>query len=241
VNAKPLLEILARRSERKENPQAPNPFDPHIDRLIATSGLTGLKSVALSFENENDGCSFRLFLGLPEEGRQGIFKVITGEPKESSPPAFVPADAVKFQRWRLNTPKAWNALETMRGDVAWINTLGFILEAANANARLKDPSLDIKPALLGNLGNDIITYEKAAHGNSAADRENPPAIMLVGCQRADQVSAALKSVFGLLNQGASATEREFLGRKIFSVPLPQLPLPMAETSRPQIPRALNYI
>jgi len=38
-----------------------------------------------------------------------------------------------------------------------------------------------------------------------------------------------------MSQGANPLEREFLGRKIFSVPLPSIPLPLVESSRPAPP------
>ena len=240
LNSKALLEIWGRPSEKKENPQAPNPFDFKPDKLIRASGLLGLKSIAFSFEDGHDGALFQLFFGMPEAGRKGIFKVLAGEPKETSPPAFVPADAVKFQRWRLDGQKAWAALEKMAVEAQWINTLTMILETANASARFRDPDSDIKQTLIGNLGDDIITYEKAPRGNSPAERESPPSILLLGCHNAERVAVALKSIFILMSQGANPLEREFLGRKIFSVPLPSIPLPLVESSRPGPPRALSY-
>jgi hypothetical protein len=241
LNAKALIDVLGRPSEKKENPQAPNPFDAKPDKIISAIGLPGLKCVAFSFENGNNGALFQLFLGMPESGRQGIFKVLAGEPKEAGPPAFVPSDAVKFQRWRLDGQKTWATLEKMSAEVEWLSSLKLILDTASANARLKEPGSDFKRTLIGNLGDDIITYEKAARGNSPAERESPPAIVLVGCHHPDQVVAALKSIFNLMNQsGGNPLEREFLGRKIFSVPLPSVPLPLGDSSRPGPPRALSY-
>jgi hypothetical protein len=241
LNAKALLDVLGRPSDKKENPQAPNPFDPKPDKLISASGVQCLKSIGFCFETRNDGALFQLFLEVPEAGRQGIFKALAGEAKETGPPPFVPADAVKFHRWRLDGQKAWAALEKMAPEVQWIGTLNQILNSANASARLKDPSFDIKKALIGNLGDDIITYEKAPRGNSPAERESPPAIVLVGCHNAGQAAAALKGVFTLMSQQTgSLLEREFLGRKIFSVPLPPLPLPFSDSAGPAIPRTLSY-
>jgi len=47
-----------------------------------------------------------------------------------------------------------------------VNTLNFILDTANTAAKDKDPSFDIKKNLIGNLGDDIITYEKTPRGSA---------------------------------------------------------------------------
>src|SRR5262249_45059178 len=88
-------------------------------------------------------------------------------------------------------------------------------------AKEKDPDFDIKRNLFGNLGDDLITYQKAPTGTSAAELNSPPGLILIGSPKADQLAAALKSILILVNQeGTPPVEREFLGRKIFSAHLP---------------------
>ena len=71
--------------------------------------------------------------------------------------------------------------------------------------------------------------------------QSPPSLFLLGSPHPEQLAAALKSVLVFMSQQAGApAEREFLGRKIFSVTLPAIPLPMSGPPRPAGPRTLNY-
>ena len=242
INTKTLLEIIAKgMSEKKENPAAPNPFELiKPEKLIAATGLGGLKTVALSLQEVDQGLLTQIFLGVPESSRQGILKILAGEPKEVSPPPYVPADAVKFQRWRIDGQKAWATLEKMLADISpqTLNGLNFLLETANTAAKDKDPGFDIKKNLIGNLGDDIITYDKAVKGTSLAELNSAPSLFLLGSPNPTQLAASLKSIF--IFQGGQPTEREFLGRKVFSIPVPTVPLPMGGAPRPSTAKNLHY-
>ncbi|HWW01453.1 MAG TPA: hypothetical protein VNZ64_17280 [Candidatus Acidoferrum sp.] len=242
VNAKVLLDLIVRQAaEKKENPDAPNPFDLKPDKIISALGLSALKTFACSFQASNEGLVVQLFLGVPEASRQGIFKILAGEPKESNPPRFVPADATKFQRWRLDGQKAWAILEKTIGDISpqWLSGINFLLDTANTAARDKDPAFDIRKNLIGNLGDDMISYEKPPRGASPAELRSPPSIFLLGSPQPEQLAAALKSVLVYLSQqaGTPPQEREFLGRRIYSVPLRPMGPP---TSGAATPVSFNY-
>ena len=243
VNAKALVDLVARRAaEKTDNADAPNPFDLKPDKVLSALGLSSLKTIAGSFQESNEGVLFQAFLGIPEAGRQGIFKLLAGEPKESTPPRFVPADAVKFQRWRLDGQKAWATLEKALSDISpqLVGGLNFLLDTANTAARDKDPGFDIRKNLIGNLGDDMITYEKAPRGATPADLRAPSSIFLVGSPQPEQLAAALKSILVYLSQqaGAPPQEREFLGRKIYSVPLRPMGPPGGPA--PATPVSLHY-
>lgn len=241
LNLKAVIDMLAKSgSEKKESDAAPDPFGtPRMDKMLAAFGVTGLRTGAFTAQSSPDGTLLQFFVGVPEANRQGLFKIIAGEAKESSPPAFVPADAVKFQRWRLDGQKLWATIEKTLKDISpqWLNSLNMALEVANTNAKEKDPGFDVRKTLIGNLGDDIVTYEKAAKGS---DPKSGPSIFLIGSPKPEDLAAALKSIFNLLSPTASATEREFLGRKIFSMPAPSLPLPMMGAAKPSAPKTLSY-
>jgi hypothetical protein len=117
----------------------------------------------------------------------------------------------------------------------------FSLSAVNELAKQKDPDFDINKNLFGNLGDDLISYQKAPHGTTLADLSSAPSLFLIGSPNADQFASALKFLFAIGNQqAASPDEREFLGRKIYSVPLPGSPMPMANLSPSQDKRTLSY-
>jgi len=185
--------------------------------------LTALKSIAFSVQQSSDGASFQLFFSVPESTRQGLFKILAGEPKETLPPGFVPADAVKFQRWRIDGRKAWATLEKTLSDISpqAVSTLNFLLDSANTYGKEKDSAFDIRKNLIGNLGDDIITYQKAPRGQSLAEISSAPSLVLVGSPNPEQIAGSLKGILVFMSQqaGTPPEDREFLGRKIHSVPL----------------------
>src|SRR5262249_47206894 len=96
----------------------------------------------------------------------------------------------------------------------------------------RDPDFDARNDILGNLGDDVMTYEKAPRGNTPAELIAPPSLFLISSPRAGELASALKNVFALLSQeGNPPEEREFLGRKIYSAPMPALALPMSDPNR----------
>ncbi|HVV73012.1 MAG TPA: hypothetical protein VHI52_16165, partial [Verrucomicrobiae bacterium] len=245
VNTRPFIDILLQKAgEKKEDADAPNPFDISPDKIVNALGLGGLKSVALSFQNSDQGMLFQAFLNVPETARQGIFKILAGEPKEANPPPFVPADSVKFQRWRIDGQKTWAALQRMVNDISpqWLSGINFLLETANTAAKEKDPNFDVKKNLIGNLGDDVISYEKAARGSSFAELASPPSIVLIGSPHPEELAIALKNLLVLVGQqtGAEPEEREFLGRKIYSIPLRSMGLPMGNAAASGSAVTLRY-
>ncbi|MEY2466688.1 MAG: hypothetical protein QOD03_1209 [Verrucomicrobiota bacterium] len=239
VNAKGFVDAAT--ANGKDKPAEDDPFAAlRPAKIIAALGLNGLKTVAFSFQNSREGSLIQASIGVPEANRSGIFKIFAPESKESSPPPFVPADAAKFQRWRINGQKAWAALEKMINDFSPQGMAGinFMIETANSAAQEKDPGFDVRKNLIANLGDDFISYEKTARDGAEAGANSQPALFLIGSPNPDQFASALKNVLVLLSQNSSPTEREFLGRKIYSVPMPAMPTgaPAAKSA----PRSLNY-
>jgi hypothetical protein len=224
VNVKAFLDVLAHKPAAGDS-ATPDPFAMFgPDKIAGAMGFGGVKSVALALQTSGDGIMFQIFVGAPESGRRGLMKVLTADAKDAGPPPFVPADVAKFQRMRIDGQKAWAALQKMIGELSpqWANSLNFIIDTANASARQKDPDFDINKNLFGNLGDDLIIYEKAPHGTSLAELRTSPSLILIGSPHAEQLENALKSTVLTLiyAQGAAPTEREFLGRKIYSVSTP---------------------
>jgi hypothetical protein len=242
LNVKAIVDTLARKSLDARAPENPDPFEPlKPEKLVSATGLASCRTLAFNLQDSSEGSLCQFFLSVPEACRQGIFQVLPGAVKEASPPPFVPADAAHFLRWRLDGPKAWAAFETVLNDLSpqSLSAVNLILDTANARAKQTDPGFDLKKALLANLGDDIISYERAPRGNTSADLEYPPSIFLLGSPNAEQLAVALKRLFVIFPQGDAPAEREFLGRKIFSVPLPPLPFLMSVPSRPVAPRTLS--
>jgi hypothetical protein len=117
---------------------------------------------------------------------------------------------------------------------AAFSSLNAAIAMANASAQLKDPTFDFTKNLIGNLGDDFVSYQKAAVGNSIADLNNAPSIFLFAASNPDQALLAIKSVASLIyRQPGGAEPRDFLGKKIYNIPLPspQMPGAAAPVSR----------
>jgi hypothetical protein len=243
VNIKALIDALRRKPAEKAEGEAPDPFDViPPEKVIGATGLGGVKTLSLNLQALSEGLRFQLSVGAAEANREGLLKILAGEAKETIPPPFVPTDAVSFQRWRLDGQKAWATLERMLNDASSqsVATINWILDTAAARAKEKDPAFDLKKTLVGNLGDDIITYEKPATGESPAELRSPPSILLLGSPDPGQLAAALKALFVIFPQGDTITEREFLGRKILSVPMPPVSLFGAAMAKPEAGLSLNF-
>ena len=190
-------------------------IDPR--KALAAFGIDGLRSLAFSAQQTTEGSFGSFVAGIPEAKRTGLFKLFAFEPKDAAPPAFVPADAVKFQRWRLNGQKTWAALESMLSEVS-PQLGGFLQMSISALGKDKDPDFDFKKAFVGNLGDDFVTFEKAPKGKTMAELSEPPGLTLLGSGNADQLASGFKAAAGLLPTGGEEPkEREFNGKKIFGL------------------------
>ena len=226
VHFNSIYDLLVRQAESSaSSAQASNPFAPRTDKILAATGLNALKSIAVRVNGMENGIFSELFLGVPRQSREGVFEALVAEAKDSGPPPFVPLDAVRFSRWRLDGRKAWESFESMLSKVS--PELGALVQMGLATAgKGKDPNFDLRSSLFGNLGDDFIVYEKAPRSATLADLNSAPAVFLVGSPKAEQLALALKAGAALLPvalDDSGLSEREFLGRKVYSIPLPTLP------------------
>jgi hypothetical protein len=222
-NGKTFFDVLAHIPPPEPNPDAPGPM-PQIpwDKVLSASGLMGLKSAAFTYREAHDGAQLDFILDAPETGRQGILKMIAAAPKDAKPPVFVPIDAVKFWRWRVDGQKSWDTLQKMLAAIspAAVSSLNSVIDIANASAQQQDPGFDVRKNLIGNFGDDWINYAKAPTGTTLADLNNAPSLFLFAAPNPDQAVIAIKNIAALSSQTGAPPARDFLGRKIYTIPLP---------------------
>lgn len=222
-NSRDFFNVLAHIPQAEPNPDAPSPF-PAIPwtKILNASGLTGLKSISFACRQSPEGAKADFFISAPEADRQGLFKMISANQKDANPPSFVPADAVKFFRWRVDGRQAWATLQKMLGDISpmALASLNSFIAIANSSAQQQDPNFDLRQNLIANLGDDWMSYQKKPTGTTLAELNQPPSIFIFASPHPDQTALALKSVMGL---GATAENppptRDFLGRKIYTIPM----------------------
>ncbi len=222
LNTKLLVDLAVKSIAANQNPEAPSPIPmPDFKQIFSAIGLTGLKSVAFSFREAGQGdFAVEFFLSVPESSRNGIFKLLAVEAKDAAPPAFVPADVLKFSRVRLDGRKAIATLEKIISDISpqGASTWDFLINNANEAARIENPDYDIRKDIFENLGDDVITYEKPPQGKSLAELTATPTLVLIASPNADKFAVSLKGLFGLMpTSGGAPKTREFLGRKIFTL------------------------
>ncbi|MCU0771198.1 MAG: hypothetical protein MUE94_05430 [Verrucomicrobia bacterium] len=237
MNAKVLLDLVQQKLAQQEKNRQENAPDPLAqvkpDKVLAATGLSGLHSAAFAYTETPLGSEVTLFLGVPESERVGLFKILTGEPKDTLPPPFVPADVMQYQRWRLDGQKAYATLEQMLREISpqMLNGWNFMVETASTAAQEKDPTFNLREQLMGNLGDDLITYKKAPRGSTAKDLETPPTLFLLGAKNGEQFVSALKTVLAMFLRGNPPATREFLGTTIHTFDLPNPAMTADATAR----------
>lgn len=225
IHLAPVLDVVTKMIPKPAEAPAGQPAPPSADKIIAALGLGGLRSMAFAGRQTPEGASVDLLLAAPADGRKGLFRLIATEPKDATPPGFVPADAVQFTRWRVDGQKFWAAIEAMANELA-PGMLGFLTGQLEAVLKEKDPGFDFKKGFVGNLGDDLVSFQKAPRGNTLQELNSPPSITLIGSPNPEQLIQFVKSAMLMLPpplSGGEFKEREFLGRKIHSLPLPSMP------------------
>ena len=168
----------------------------------------------VSVKDGGNGQLLSAGVSLDEAGPQGLYKLFSPEPKECRPPDFVPADAGKFLRYRLDLQKTWSGLERLLREVypPFSGALDLVFSTAGKD---KDKDYDLRKELIGNLGDDLITYQMPLKTSSPSEPAVPALSLLIGSPHAERLSQALRIVMGLMSP-VEFKEREFLGRKIYS-------------------------
>jgi hypothetical protein len=217
INVKGLLDTLASAQPGNDDEGVGGVLK--MTALLNSLGLDSVTSACMSYQALPDGAAAQFFIGATEGKRAGILKVLAPETKDANPPPFIPGDAVKYWRWRIDIPHSWALLESMMNNLnpQFGRVVDFILQNAGKD---KDEHYDLKSELLGNLGDDLINYEKAPNASSLSALKSPPSVYLIGSPNPGKLASALTVALGIMAQGSGGVkDREFLGRSIHSVTL----------------------
>jgi len=217
INVKGFAAVLAKMPAPQ---QAGNPLAIAPGRILDALGLSGLDGVVMAARQLPEGTQVELFIQAPQARRKGLVSLLAPEPKEAGPLPTVGGDVSKFTRVRLDGQKAFAALERIITDLnpQMAGILTLMIENVGKD---KDPNFDLRKQVFGNLGADFVTIQKAPRGTAVGDLSSPPTLFLVGSPKPEALLQALLTINPL-----PPKEREFLGRKIYSLaPLPGLPAP----------------
>ena len=217
-NASAFVKQLRKLASKAGSGAAPLGVEP--SKMIAAAGLDGLKTLGISVWMTPDGEQSQLTLSLPEGQRVGLFKMLEYAAKDSTPPAFVPADAVAFRRWRLDGKRTWENLESMVQQIS-PQASGMLQLYLGTLGKDKDPNFDFQKSFVANLGDDLITYQKSPQDKTLEALQDAPSLTLIGSPDAAQLANGLRAAGSLLpSAGEGNKEREFNGHKIYGVKMP---------------------
>ncbi|MFN3409395.1 MAG: hypothetical protein ACK45B_10405 [Limisphaerales bacterium] len=221
-NTRAVMSTWQAASARREAAMAgaPDPFATiRPERLLGAVGLGGVRAAAFAFRAAPEGWLAQFHLAVPEAERQGVLRLFSVPPQETLPPPFVPADAVQFTRWRMEGPKTWATLTNAANAItpAIMSTVDWILNTAEEAGQAANPQFNLRRQLVDNLGDDLILFQRPSRGETEAELANPPELLLIGSPKPEEMAGALKVVLGALAGGPPPREREFLGRKIYTV------------------------
>jgi hypothetical protein len=221
LNWKPVYDLVLKGAEKSGQAEEGVGGMPNMkaEKILPLLGLKGLDSLGVSLSGGADGTMIDAFIAVPEAQREGLFRVFNLQAKDASPPPFVPADAVKFQRWRIDAQKSWSTLENLLNKLD-PGIAAMVQSALQFAGKDKDPNFDLKKSFFGNLGDDFIVYEKLPKSAKIADMSSPPSLFLLGSPQPEQIVDSIRMLTSLLPPTMSITppkEREFLGKKIYTL------------------------
>ncbi len=220
-NGKSFFDLVSQTPADSGDEDSPSPLGMSPVKAFGALGLSGMKSITFAMHETHEGSMVTLHVAAPEAERNGVVKILAIPPKDASVPPFVPADAVKFSRMRLDGKQAWAEVQKV---ISTISPSGPVLlnqaiNMANQFGQQKDPGFDIRKDLFGNLNDDIVVYQKAAIvGSSLAELANPPTLYLIAVSNPDATINAVKAIGTMSDpQDSPAEPRDFLGRKIYTI------------------------
>lgn len=219
INAAPLVEIGLKLAADAAGEQSG--FGPRPDAILNALGLSSLKSLAFGARAGEEGEEIHFFIGSPEGERRGLFRFPVGTGMDAAPPAFIPQDASGYSRARISGPKLWQTIVEVANGVA-PGMIDFGIAQLESGIKERNPDFDLRRDLIGNLGDDLISYEKLPRENTIEGLSNQPTITLVGSPAPERLMDAIKTLVSTAF-GMPFDQREFLGRQIHSLPLPFAP------------------
>lgn len=199
-----------------DNPMA-QAFRP--EKVLPALGLKAIESISFSTIVSGEGAGGWFSIRAPEAERRGLLKFMELAREDTQPPAFVPSDVSAYMRARFDGQKSWAAIEQAVTDID-PNMAGMLQFALSSVGKDKDPNFDLKKNFIGNLGTDVVVMEKPPRDETLEALGAPPALVLIGSPNAEQLADALRMLAGMLPgemAGAPLKDREFLGRKVYSM------------------------
>lgn len=196
---------------------------PPRRQMLEVSGLTSVTTLAFAVKESPSGTFTELSVGAPAPSRRGLLKMLELSARDASPPPYVGSDVVRFDRLRINFRQTWDAFERLLTDLFPQATS--VLDLLFKTAGPEGESGDLREALLGLLGDDLVLCEYAPTSAQPEALAHPPGVTRLSSTNAAQLALSLKALTVLLPPPLTEVRSEsWQDHAIYSVPLPRLTL-----------------
>ena len=216
VHTGPLIEILTQKLAAQSAGQ--EGFGPKPDMIVKALGLPGLQTLAMGSTSDASGEAVHLFMGVPESQRAGLMLIPAAVKGDASPPAFVSAEVAGFSRTRLSGAKLWESIQSIVNGIM-PGMLDFGIAQFEAQIKETNPDFNLRGDIIGNLGDDFVSWQNVPRENTIEGLGAQPSITLIGSPNPTRLLNSLKSVASAA-MGMQFENREFLGRTIYSLTIP---------------------
>jgi hypothetical protein len=189
-----------------------------LKSLALATGFSGADALKFTLRTNAAGVLFDARLHLSKTDPtdlSGLFSKHSG----AGIPSFVPENAERFQQWHFAGNQLWATIETTLGRISGqaMRGLDFLLETAEIAAQMKKPQFNLRTNLTTSIG-DTLCYWQQPGTNSQDGLEK---ILVFSSRSPEELAYTLKSMLVLVSAEAEKPqERDFQGRKVFSVALP---------------------
>jgi hypothetical protein len=162
-------------------------------------GALGLQSIdyaSVGVRSDTNGTLVQLQVSAPESRRKGLARLIETKNADAGIPASVPADAIEFQRWRVNGSNIWNTIDGALNQIS--PQLGGLFKLTiESAAQALEPNFNLNRDLAANLGDDFVEYVKPPRGKMLDDLANPPSVYWIGSPKPEALLVGLKGIAAL--------------------------------------------
>ena len=174
-------------------------------KVVPATGLASIQAVGGAIHATEAGMATDLFVEVPVAGRAGLTQVMQILPKDAGLPEGIPDGVGSFQRWRIDGAAGWKALESslkrispQLGDLARIT-----VESAG---QVFDPNFNLQRDLVGNLGDDFITFTLPPTGTNLLQLSRSGRVQMVGSPNPARLTSGWKALEALVHMQAGALE-----------------------------------
>jgi len=174
-------------------------------KVVPATGLESIGAVAGAVTATGAGMTADLVVECPAAKRAGLTQVMQILPKEAGLPEGIPDGVASFQRWRIDGAAGWKALESSLERVS--PNLGKLARITVESAgQVFDPNFNLQRDLVGNLGDDFITFSLPPTGTNLLQLSWSGRVQMVGSPNPARLTSGWKALEALVHMQAGALE-----------------------------------